>query len=107
MDEHNLDTPAAASSTSSPLSSAPPSDDESTQRLARPEKRVAKGYWWKEEEIKVYDELVARYEEGSVDWQEVARELARRCPMDPAPARTAAQCATRLHNLSESSVLSL
>ncbi|ORY83000.1 hypothetical protein BCR35DRAFT_324954 [Leucosporidium creatinivorum] len=104
MDGDSTATPPPASSTSSPLSSTSPSSQELkatgvVPNLTAPEKRVARGYWWRDEEIKVYDELVAGYKTNAVNWEEVASELARRCPMDPAPARTATQCAARLVNI--------
>lgn len=49
----------------------------------------------------MFDELVQGYANDSIDWDEVAIELARQGPMDPAPARTAKQYSKRFMNLRE------
>lgn len=48
-------------------------------------------------------ELIGKYGDGWVDWGAVAEELARRCPMAPAPTRTAENCSAKNVAFNESS----
>lgn len=106
MDSQRSHGTAAASPASSDLSSA--NEDEAVSPVRSPTavsraRKRRKVYPWPEEEAELYDELVASYGKGEkIDWQAVADELARKCSLAPAPARTAKACEGRVYNLSTS-----
>lgn len=99
MDDNATDTAISASSSS--CTSHSTATAHPARILASPVRSTGSGYWWRKEESELYERLVDGYGEDAVDWHEVARELARQCPMHPAPARTAKQCSARRGYLRE------